>query len=93
MYGTSPGVRGSGSLCRLRRSEMLMRLPKPLDIPEPNPSTIKRRTYKLAPRTIEVTEHLAKTEYGNEGQVLAACIKILKVKKFDSKYLDRDRKN
>ena len=73
-------------------SEMLMRLPKPLDIPKPDPSTMKRRTYKLAPRTIEVIEHLAE-EYGDAGQVLAACIKVLKVKKFDSKYLDdRDRR-
>jgi hypothetical protein len=74
-------------------SEMLMRLPKPLDVPKPDPATIKRRTYKLAPRTIEIIAHLAKTEYGDAGQVLAACIKVLKVKKFDSKYLDdRDRR-
>jgi len=74
-------------------SEMLMRLPKTLDVPKPDPSTMKRRTYKLAPRTIEVIEHLAE-EYGDAGQVLAACIKVLKVKKFDSKYLDdRDRKH
>jgi len=72
--------------------EILMRLPKPLDIPKPDPATIKRRTYKLAPRTIEVIDHLAKTEYGDAGQVLTACIKVLKVKKLDSRYLDdRDR--
>jgi len=68
--------------------EILMRLPKPLDIPRPDPSTIKRRTYKLAPRTIEVIEHLAKTEYGDAGRVLTACVKVLKVKKLDFKHLD-----
>jgi len=68
-------------------SEILVRLPKPLSVPEPDPASIKRRTYKLAPRTIEVISQLAESDYDNEGQVLAACIKALKVKKLTSKHL------
>lgn len=68
-------------------SELLVRLPKPVTVPQPDPTSIKRRTYKLSPRTIQVIEQLAETVYGDPGQVLAACMKILKVKKLDSKYL------
>lgn len=68
-------------------SEILARLPKPIPVPEPDPASIKRRTYKLAPRTIEVIQQLSETEYENAGQVLAASMKILKVKKLSSKYL------
>lgn len=68
-------------------SELLVRLPKPIPVPQPDPEQIKRRTYKLSPRTIQVIEQLAETEYGDPGQVLAASMKILKVKKFSSKYL------
>jgi hypothetical protein len=67
-------------------SELLVRLPKPIPVPQSDPSQIKRRTYKLSPRTIQVIEHLAQTEYGDPGQVLAASMKILKVKKLSSKY-------
>lgn len=68
-------------------SELLARLPKPISVPVPNPASIKRRTYKLAPRTIEVIKQLSETAYENPGQVLAASMKILKVKKLSSKYL------
>jgi hypothetical protein len=67
-------------------SELLVRLPKPIPVPQPDPEQIKRRTYKLSPRTIQVIEQLAQTEYGDAGQVLAASMKILKVKKLSSKY-------
>jgi hypothetical protein len=68
-------------------SEILTRLPRPIPVPEPDPASIKRRTYKLAPRTIEVIQQLSETEYENAGQVLAASMKILKVKKLSSKHL------
>jgi hypothetical protein len=68
-------------------SELLVRLPKPIPVPQPDPEQIKRRTYKLSPRTIQVIEQLAESEYGDPGQVLAASMKILKVKKLSSKYL------
>jgi hypothetical protein len=61
-------------------SELLVRLAKPLSVPQPDPASIRRRTYKLAPRTIEVIKKLAESEYENPGQVLAACIKALKLK-------------
>jgi len=67
-------------------SELLVRLPKPIPVPQPHPEQIKRRTYKLSPRTIQVIEQLAQTEYRDPGQVLAASMKILKVKKLSSKY-------
>lgn len=61
-------------------SELLVRLAKPLSVPQPDPASIRRRTYKLAPRTIEVIQKLSESEYENPGQVLAACIKALKLK-------------
>lgn len=71
-------------------SELLFRLPKPIPVPRPNPMSLKRRTYKLAPRTIEVIQQLSETGYDNPGQVLTASMKILKVKKLTSEYLDDD---
>lgn len=68
-------------------SELLVRLPKPISVPQPRPESIKRRTYKLSPRTIEVIQQLSESEYDSPGQVLAACMKILKVKRLNSKYL------
>jgi hypothetical protein len=61
-------------------SELLVRLAKPLSVPQPDPASIRRRTYKLAPRTIEVIQQLSESEYEDPGQVLAACIKALKLK-------------
>jgi hypothetical protein len=61
-------------------SELLVRLAKPLSVPQPDPASIRRRTYKLAPRTIEVIQKLSENEYEDAGQVLAACIKALKLK-------------
>jgi hypothetical protein len=62
-------------------SEILVRMVKPLSVPEPDPASIRRRSYKLAPRTIEVIQQLSETEYKDPGQVLAACMKVLKLKK------------
>jgi hypothetical protein len=62
-------------------SELLFRLTKPLSVPQADPASIRRRTYKLAPRTIAVIQKLSETEYEDQGQVLAACIKALKLKK------------
>ena len=73
-------------------SELLVRLPKPISVPQRDPASFKRRSYKLSPRTIEVIQQLSETEYENPGQVLAASMKILKVKKLNAKYLaDSDR--
>lgn len=69
-------------------SELLVRLPKAISVPEPDPGSIKRRTYKLSPRTIQVIKQLSESGYDNPGQVLAASMKILKVKKLSAKYLD-----
>ena len=68
-------------------SELLVRLPKPISVPQRDPALFKRRSYKLSPRTIEVIEQLSGTDYENAGQVLAASMKILKVKKLNAKYL------
>jgi hypothetical protein len=68
-------------------SELLVRLPKPIAVPPQDPASIKRRTYKLSPRTIKIITQLCKSEYGSPGQVLAACMKILKVKTLSSKHL------
>jgi len=37
-------------------SEILVRMSKPPQVPQPDPDTIRHRTYKLAPRTIHVIE-------------------------------------
>jgi hypothetical protein len=62
-------------------SEILVRMSKPPQVPLPDPDTIRRRTYKLAPRTIHVIELLSETTYEDPGQVLAACMEALKLKK------------
>ena len=68
-------------------SELLVRLPKPISVPQRDPASFKRRSYKLSPRTIEVIEQLSERDYDNPGQVLAASMKILKVKKLSAKHL------
>jgi len=45
------------------------------------PESQMRMTYKLVPRTIELIDKLAETDYDDAGQVLAACMKALKMKK------------
>jgi hypothetical protein len=62
-------------------SEILVRMTKPLQVPAPDPESIRRMTYKLSPRTIQVIKQLSETSYDDAGQVLAACVKALKMKK------------
>lgn len=61
-------------------SELLVRLAKPLFVEPTNEDTAGRKTYKLAPRTIEIIQWLSETAYEDAGQVLTACIKALKLK-------------
>src|SRR5215469_24298 len=44
-------------------SEILSRLKKPLPVEPPNPDSLTRMTYKLSPRTVELIEELAETDY------------------------------
>lgn len=62
-------------------SEILTRIGRSLAVPQCDPDSIQRRTYKLVPRTIEVIQQLSETEYEDSGQVLAACIEALKLTK------------
>lgn len=61
-------------------SELLVRLAKPLTVDPTDQTSAGRKTYKLAPRTIEIIQWLSETVYEDPGQVLAACIKALKLK-------------
>lgn len=69
-------------------SEILVRLPKRIRMLRLDSASLKRRTYKLTPRTIEVIQCLSERGYENPGQALTASMMILKVKKLDKKYLD-----
>jgi len=60
-------------------SEILTRMTRRLSVPQP--ASLMRMTYKLAPRTIELIEELSVTTYDAPGQVLAACVQALKLKK------------
>jgi hypothetical protein len=62
-------------------SEILTRIGRSLAVPQCDPRSIQRRTYKLVPRTIEVIQQLSETEYEDSGQVLAACVEALKLTK------------
>lgn len=61
-------------------SEILSRLQDPIPVKEASPSSQIRMTYKLAPRTVRLIHHLKETAYQSSGQVLAACMKALKLK-------------
>ncbi|HET9363562.1 MAG TPA: hypothetical protein VFP71_01105 [Candidatus Angelobacter sp.] len=61
-------------------SEILSRLQDPISVKEVPPSSQIRMTYKLAPRTVRLIHRLTETAYQNSGQVLAACMKALKLK-------------
>jgi hypothetical protein len=70
-----------GSLGRALQvaTELLIRLPKPIKIPPTlAEEEVVGKTYKLAPRTIELIEQLSNNHYGKRGNVLAACVEILK---------------
>lgn len=62
-------------------TEIATRMRKPPTADEPKPEEMVRMTYKLLPRTIELIEEMAKTEYGTAGRAIAACVKTLKIKK------------
>lgn len=64
--------------------ELLWRLSKPIRVPRFTPEYLVRWTFKLTPRTIKLIERLAETQYESQGQVLAACMQILKMKKVPS---------
>ena len=65
-------------------TELAIRMRKPPAIDEPRPEELIRMTYKLLPRTIQLIDELAKTEYGTTGRAIAGCVKALKIKKFSS---------
>jgi len=63
-------------------TELAIRMRKPPLVDEPKPEEMIRMTYKLLPRTIQLIEELAKSEYGTTGRAIAGCVKALKIKKF-----------
>ena len=64
-------------------SEIIIRMRKPPSVAPADPELLIRTTYKLTPRTIHLIDELARTQYGDPGQAIAACIKTLKMKKID----------
>ena len=62
-------------------SELAIRMKKPPAVRPVDPEMLMRMTYKLTPRTIQLIDELARKQYGNSGQAIAACIKTLKMKK------------
>ena len=64
-------------------AELASRMSKPPAVEEPDPEVLVRMTYKLLPRTIRLIEELAQDQYGTTGKAIAACVKALKIKKFD----------
>jgi hypothetical protein len=65
-------------------SEIAIRVRKLPPVPKPDKDMLMRMTYKLPPRTVQVIEELAQAEYdGDTGQAITACVKMLKIKKFD----------
>jgi len=65
-------------------TELAIRMKKPPAVGEPNPQELIRMTYKLLPRTIQLIEELAKSDYGTSGRAIAGCVKALKIKKFST---------
>jgi hypothetical protein len=78
-------VRDYGSQGRALQvgSEIVMRMRKRPAVSPSRPELMKRMTYKLTPRTIQLIDELAKKHYGNAGQAITACIKTLKMKKIN----------
>jgi hypothetical protein len=62
-------------------SEILSRLENPIQVKEAPASSMIRMTYKLAPRTIKLIHQLKENVYHDSGQVLAACMQALKLKR------------
>jgi hypothetical protein len=64
-------------------SEILIRLKKPPAVSPPNPELLMRMTYKLTPRTIRLIDELARTQYGDAGRAIAACMQTLRLRKIE----------
>lgn len=64
-------------------TEIAIRMRKPPAAEEPKPEEMIRMTYKLLPRTIQLIEELAASEYGTSGRAIAGCVKALKIKKIN----------
>jgi hypothetical protein len=73
-------------------SELAIRMRKKPLVEKADPEVQMRMTYKLLPRTIELIEELARTEYGTPGQAIAGCVKALKMTEVDFKHGEQ-RKN
>src|SRR5215467_4448752 len=64
-------------------TEIAIRMKKPPAVDEPKPEELIRMTYKLLPRTIQLIEKLAASDYGTSGRAIAGCVKALKIKKIN----------
>lgn len=64
-------------------SEILIRMKKMPAVAPPDPELLMRMTYKLTPRTIRLIDELARTQYGDAGRAIAACMQTLKLKKIE----------
>lgn len=62
-------------------TEIAIRMRKPPLVDEPKPEEMIRMTYKLLPRTIQLIDELARSDYGTPGKAIAGCLKALKIKK------------
>ena len=79
-------AREYGSLGRALQvgSELAIRLRKLPAVARADREMLVRLTYKLPPRTVRVIQELAQSQYeGDSGRAIAACVKLLKVKKLD----------
>jgi len=72
-------VHGSHGRALQVAAELLIRMPKPIPVPDAfkNARPLIGKTYKLTPRTVELIDQMIAT-YGRRGDVLAACAEILK---------------
>ena len=62
-------------------AELLTRMDPP-PAPDPAPGEMRRMTYRIPRRTVDIIEELAKTNYNNDrAQVFAAGIKAIRMKK------------
>jgi hypothetical protein len=62
-------------------AELLTRMDPP-PVPDPALGEMRRMTYRIPQRTVDLIEELARTSYNNDrAQVFAAGIKAIKMKK------------
>ena len=62
-------------------AELLTRMDPP-PAPDPEPGEMRRMTYRIPQRTVDILEELAKSNYDNDrAQVFAAGVKAIKMKK------------